>query len=74
MVHEESAFKSSKGGLSASAAGKEGKLPSIGSLLLGGIPMLGNLMKPDSKMAKKKVIRSHTHTVNFMWVLLLQFV
>jgi len=54
MVHEESAFKSSKGGLSSNTAGKEGKFPNIGSLLLGGVPMLGNLMRPDSKMTKKE--------------------
>ena len=59
MIHEESAFKSSKNG--AATAGDviktSEKLPALGSLLLGGIPLLGDLIDGASKspFEKKKV-------------------
>ena len=55
MIHEESAFKSSKnnGGKIKNVE----KLPALGSLLLGGIPLLGDLIDSGSKspFEKKKV-------------------
>ena len=52
MMHEESAFKSSKGGMK----GVEGSnLPALGSFLLGGIPLLGDLVDAKSPFALKKV-------------------
>lgn len=57
MIHEESAFKSSKNNGAGDEVKNTEKLPALGSFLLGGIPLLGDLIGGASKspFEKKKV-------------------